>query len=63
LKGKASWGEYRHMETNWLSRLAQFWRDAAAGLRSTELYFDNDADGRRIHSDLDAIRSRFPDHA
>jgi hypothetical protein len=51
------------MNTNWLSRLAQFWRDAAAGLRSSELYFDNDADGRRIRSDLDAIRSRFPDHA
>jgi hypothetical protein len=53
------------MDTNWLSRLAQYWRDASAGLRPTDLYFDTDtdADGRRIRSDLDAIRSRFPDHA
>lgn len=34
-----------------------------AGLRTTDLYFDIDADGRRLRSDLDAIRSRFPDHA
>jgi hypothetical protein len=51
------------MSTNWLSRFIQFGRGSMAGLRSTDLYFDIDADGRRLRSDLDAIRSRFPDHA
>jgi hypothetical protein len=63
LSGKASFADYRKMNTNWLSRLAQSWQGAFTGLRPTDLYFDTDADGRRMRSDLDAIRSRFPDHA
>jgi hypothetical protein len=51
------------MNTNWLSRLAQFCRAGAAGLRSSDLELDVDADGRRMRSELAAIRSRFPDHA
>ncbi|CAN5435131.1 hypothetical protein BH09ACT8_BH09ACT8_43860 [soil metagenome] len=51
------------MNTNWLLRLVQYARESFAGRRSTDLYFDTDADGRRMRSDLDAIRSRFPDHA
>jgi hypothetical protein len=51
------------MTTNWISRLAQ----GLAGLLSSPdwdgLYIDGDADSRRIRSDMDAIRVRFPDHA
>ncbi|HET6735758.1 hypothetical protein [Mycobacterium sp.] len=51
------------MTTNWISRLAQ----ELAGLFSSPdwdgLYVDGDADSRRMRSDLDAIRVRFPDHA
>ncbi|MCV7228546.1 hypothetical protein [Mycolicibacterium komossense] len=50
------------MNTNWLRRLARSLRDALASLRSTDMYFD-DADSRRMRSDLDAIRARFQDHA
>jgi hypothetical protein len=48
------------MRTNWISRLAENLRrvyDSGNGVA------DCDVDARRISSELDAIRVRFPDHA
>lgn len=53
---------YLPMSTNWISRLAQL----LARLYSPVLdgyYAEDDADARRIRTELDAIRVRFPDHA
>lgn len=50
------------MSTNWISRLAQL----LVRLYSPVLdgyYAGDDADARRIRTELDAIRVRFPDHA
>lgn len=48
------------MARNWISRLAENLRR----LHDTGNYAgDRDVDARRVHSELDAIRVRFPDHA
>ncbi len=50
------------MRKNWMSRVAGKYRRTGtyrpAGSRNTE-----SADARRIRTELDAIRARFPDHA
>ncbi|WP_167759365.1 hypothetical protein [Mycobacterium sp. PS03-16] len=54
------------MASNWISRLAQALADlydvtAIAGHHGD--LDEWDADARRMHAELDAIRMRFPDHA
>ncbi|ABK70532.1 hypothetical protein LI99_05185 [Mycolicibacterium smegmatis] len=48
------------MRKNWLSRLSVKYRRAYQPHPRTSA---RDADARRVHSELDAIRARFPDHA
>jgi hypothetical protein len=54
------------MRTEWISRLARAFA-APYKVSAIEIYpaepADRDADRRRMRSDLDAIRVRFPDHA
>ncbi|WP_166904006.1 hypothetical protein [Mycobacterium sp. DL440] len=47
------------MARNWISRLAENLRR----VYDTNSYGDHDVDARRVRSELDAIRVRFPDHA
>ncbi|MGJ6125331.1 hypothetical protein QN239_22430 [Mycolicibacterium sp. Y3] len=47
------------MRKNWLSRLASKYPRSGPDNRVTR----NDTDARRVHSELDAIRARFPDHS
>ena len=48
------------MASNWISRLAENLRR----LHDPGNYAgDRDVDARRVRSELDAIRVRFPDHA
>ncbi|MGV0782842.1 hypothetical protein [Mycolicibacterium peregrinum] len=48
------------MARNWISRLAENLRR----LHDPDNYAgDRDVDARRVRSELDAIRVRFPDHA
>ncbi|MCF6386933.1 hypothetical protein L2K20_08100 [Mycobacterium sp. MBM] len=50
------------MSENWISRLARMYRRAGIDNR----WDTRDAEGpdaRRVRSELDAIRARFPDHA
>jgi hypothetical protein len=59
---QASQLQYRDMSTNWIPRLAR----TLARLHSPVLdgyYGEDDADARRMRTELDAIRIRFPDHA
>jgi hypothetical protein len=60
---QASQGQNRHMASNWIrklgERLANLFSYRPVGSTSGEL----DSDLRRIRSELDAIRVRFPDHA
>lgn len=48
------------MGTNWISRLAENLRRVYAPVDGVA---ECDADERRIRSELEAIRVRFPDHA
>ncbi|MCG5434354.1 hypothetical protein LV457_18955 [Mycobacterium sp. MYCO198283] len=48
------------MNYNWLSRIRGLMSSAGSAFFDD---FDADADGRRVRSELDAIRARFPDHA
>ncbi|PJK20820.1 hypothetical protein CSX11_19325 [Mycobacterium goodii] len=48
------------MRTNWLSRLAVKYRRAYEPRNRPGV---RDVDARRVSSELDAIRARFPDHA
>ncbi|MDH6197161.1 hypothetical protein M2272_003814 [Mycobacterium frederiksbergense] len=48
------------MRTRWLSRLALKYRRRSAPGNCAH---DRDVDARRVRSELDAIRARFPDHA
>lgn len=59
LKGKPIWPETGCMRKNWLSRLAEKYPRSGPDNRVTR----NDTDARRVHSELDAIRARFPDHS
>jgi hypothetical protein len=69
LKSKPVGEDDRIMRTNWTSRFGRrfgslFTSPLPEGYFSG--YFgdaDRDADGRRIRSELDAIRVHFPDHA
>jgi hypothetical protein len=58
--------EYRNMSTEWISRLARacvaLYKASAIEIYPAEPA-DRDADRRRIRSELEAIRVRFPDHA
>ncbi|MBP2453287.1 hypothetical protein [Mycolicibacterium lutetiense] len=47
------------MARNWISRLAENLRRAY----DTNSFGDRDVDARRVRSELDAIRVRFPDHS
>ncbi|WP_197040175.1 hypothetical protein [Mycobacterium sp. URHB0044] len=54
------------MAQNWTSRAtrkASKWGRVFRPNPRLGGYSENDADARRIRSDLDAIRARFPDHA
>ncbi|BBX36009.1 hypothetical protein MMAGJ_52910 [Mycolicibacterium mageritense] len=60
MKSKPDRQHDRIMGTNWISRLAENLRrvyDPVDGVAEW------DADERRIRSELEAIRVRFPDHA
>jgi hypothetical protein len=59
LNGKPIWLETGCMRKNWLSRLASKYPRSGPYNRVTR----NDTDARRVHSELDAIRARFPDHS
>lgn len=62
MNGKPVTIQYWAMRTNWISRLAR----TLARLHSPVLdgyYREHDADVRRMRTELDAIRVRFPDHA
>lgn len=48
------------MARNWISRLAENLRGAYDSGNYTG---DRHVDARRVRSELDAIRVRFPDHA
>jgi hypothetical protein len=48
------------MRTNWLSRLTVKYRRAYEPRNRADVH---DVDARRVRSELDAIRVRFPDHA
>lgn len=48
------------MARNWISRLAENLRRV---YDSGNFPGDRDVDARRVRSELDAIRVRFPDHA
>lgn len=54
-------GQIRRMSTQWISRLGR----SLAALYEPNLAPDDerDADARRLRSELEAIRIRFPDHA
>jgi hypothetical protein len=63
---QASSAETRSMITNWLSRAGAALRRRLDGLRESSFQLGRsddawnlDADGRRLHHELDAIRSRF----
>ena len=50
------------MTENWMSRMAGKYR--RSGARNPRRFGDADnADARRMRTELDAIRARFPDHA
>jgi hypothetical protein len=51
------------MSTNWISRLGQKLATLFSSPDWDGFYTDGDADARRMRSELDAIRVRFPDHA
>ncbi|WP_197374576.1 hypothetical protein [Mycolicibacterium baixiangningiae] len=63
LEGQANQTKNGHMTTNWISRLgsglAFLFGFRPGECASPEL----DADLRRMRSELDAIRMRFPDHS
>ncbi|TQK31406.1 hypothetical protein [Arthrobacter sp. SLBN-53] len=49
------------MRENWMSRMAG--KYLRSGVRNPRRFGDADnADARRVNSELDAIRARFPDH-
>jgi hypothetical protein len=59
-------GQYWLMAQNWTSRIAHKAHKLGTVFRTPPRlvgYSENDADARRIRSDLAAIRARFPDHA
>jgi hypothetical protein len=60
---QATQGQNRRMASNWISklayRLADLFSYKPVGSTAAEL----DSDLRRMRSELDAIRIRFPDHA
>ncbi|GLP76475.1 hypothetical protein TUM20983_35850 [Mycobacterium antarcticum] len=53
------------MALHWTSRVTHKARDMSRVFRSNRppSSFADDADARRMRSELDAIRARFPDHA
>ncbi len=55
------------MSKKWKPQIAGMAQGCAKWLRTPQphsgQFADDDADGRRAQVDLDAIRTRFPDHA
>jgi hypothetical protein len=62
LNGKPLGDDHRFMRKNWISRVAGKYRRAGSYERAGSRTVEN-ADARRIRTELDAIRARFPDHA
>lgn len=50
------------MRKNWLSQLASKYQRSGRSNRLAGGHGD-DTDARRVRTELDAIRARFPDHA
>jgi hypothetical protein len=65
IEGKASSGQNRRMAQHWTSRVTLRAREMGRVFRSNrrQSSWADDADARRIRTELDAIRARFPDHA
>jgi len=59
LSGKPLAEDYRIMRKNWMARVTGKYRRAGTYNRRAI----DSADARRVRSELDAIRARFPDHA
>jgi hypothetical protein len=52
------------MAQHWTSRVTRKAREMGRVFRTNEgQSYVEDADARRLRSELDAIRARFPDHA
>jgi hypothetical protein len=60
LRSKPIWFETGNVNKNWLSRLASKYHRSGPTNRVRR---GSDPDARRVRSELDAIRARFPDHA
>jgi hypothetical protein len=66
IDGKGFYSQYWGMAQNWTSRMtlkAQKWGRVFRTPPHLVGFSENDADARRIRSDLAAMRARFPDHS